>query len=650
MVKRGMLLAVTLVALFSMALSSAEIIYSQPDSLYNIGDELNLTITLISQKDTSSFFISTLVCNSNEVEIYKSPFTLKEGDKKTIDIQVSLDKFIIADSEGECFIKSTYGEEEKASNNFEITSNVDVMMNLQGITFSPGNEVKASGQAVKANGMPLSGFVKIYFSGTNISYTNEVVDGEFNFNFTLPDNIKAGMHELKVAVYEKNSFGEITNHGETASTIKISQIPKKLDIAISSNTIVPGNEFTYTVLITDQAGDIVEQNVPVIIYLPDGSIFEKNLVKVNEANSFSLETSSPPGYWKINARFKDLEATRTFYVEELETATFTLINTTLVITNTGNVKYEKPIEVSFGGTKEIKDVTLDVGESKELRLLAPDGEYEIQVSDGTQSENLGKVLLTGNAIALGDIGGTITKNAWMIVWTLVILILATVTVILVRRYLKNRTKNKPPVPIQSSKIKPLNPQKQSTNLIDKGQKHESSVISLNIKNLEDLSKPALETIDSALWKIKESGAKIYTDGNYRIIILSPALTKTKDTSYKAITLAQTLERNLTQFNRHTNNKIEFGIGVNIGDLITESKDGKFRFISVGNTISLSKKISTHAKNKVLISEAIHRKTSTKVKAQKIQDANLWEIKRIIDRSQHEDYIKKFLSEQKETKK
>ncbi|MBS3088528.1 hypothetical protein J4402_01990 [Candidatus Pacearchaeota archaeon] len=640
--KEGILI---LIALILLPAVSAEIISSQPSSQYNVGDQFNLTIELISSTDTRAFFISTLVCDGREVEIYKSPFTLKQGDKKTIKIELSLDKFLIGDSQGQCSIKSTYDTEEAVSYSFEITSNIDTIINMEGINFNPGEEVKASGQAVKSNGQLLDGLVEISFSETGLHYANEVKAGKFDFNFTLPDNIRAGLHDLEVSAYEKDSYGEIINYGNTSTTIKVNQIPKKIELEFSANTVVPGNELTYTVLVADQAGNLVEEDVAVVVYKPDESVFEKKLAKVNKPISIATTSVTSPGYWKIESTMQELTTSRIFYVEELEQASFLLANTTLRITNTGNVPYEKPIEVSFGGIKEITDIKLKLNESKEIRLVAPDGEYEIQVGDGVQNANFGTVALTGNAIALKDTGKIIAGSIWLWLWILIIIMLAAIAVVLIRRYVKNKNKVRGISPIKVNV--PSSSKESASNVIDKGEKQESSIVVLKLKNLEELNKFALQAVDSALWKAKDSKAKIYSDSNYRIIIFSQLLTKTKENDYKAISLAQTLERTLEQYNKHSQQKINFGIGVHNGELIVESKDGKFKFTSLGTAITLPKRISSHANSEVLLSEVVHRKTSAKVKAEKIHNANLWKIKRIIDRSQHEEYINKFMKKQHE---
>ncbi|MFH1290914.1 MAG: hypothetical protein ABIH92_05940, partial [Nanoarchaeota archaeon] len=71
------------------------------------------------------------------------------------------------------------------------------------------------------------------------------------------------------------------------------------------------------------------------------------------------------------------------------------------------------------------------------------------------------------------------------------------------------------------------------------------------------------------------------------------------------------------------NKIEFGIGINTGQLIIEEKEGKFKFISLGNTITTAKKISQQSISNILLSDAFHEKTRGKIRSLKLPGQNLW---------------------------
>ena len=63
----------------------------------------------------------------------------------------------------------------------------------------------------------------------------------------------------------------------------------------------------------------------------------------------------------------------------------------------------KSIEVLIDEEVEIKNIKLEVGETKKFRILAPDGTYKIGVNDGSKDVDLGKTILTGRAIGLKEV-------------------------------------------------------------------------------------------------------------------------------------------------------------------------------------------------------------------------------------------------------
>ena len=100
-------------------------------------------------------------------------------------------------------------------------------------------------------------------------------------------------------------------------------------------------------------------------------------------------------------------------------------------------------------------------------------------------------------------------------------------------------------------------------------------------------------------------------------------------------------------NSKTIKKIDYGIGLNMGNLIVESKDNKFKFIASDNSVISTKNIAQFSNNDILLSESIHRRTIGKAKAKKLSDKNLWQLERVPDREKHEDFINKFKKRNKE---
>jgi len=86
-----------------------------------------------------------------------------------------------------------------------------------------------------------------------------------------------------------------------------------------------------------------------------------------------------------------------------------LKNSTLTIINTGNIKYSKAVQVVIGDTISTKQVDLDVGERISFRLIAPEGTYNIKVTDGKVTFTKSDVALTGKVVGVLDNRDTTTS-------------------------------------------------------------------------------------------------------------------------------------------------------------------------------------------------------------------------------------------------
>ncbi len=645
--KGGILFVFVMILLMSVA--SAGIVISPTKAVYNAGDEFDVTISVKPTKTTRDFLTAGFVCAGRAIEIYKAPLTLDAGVKKDVQILTSLDSFIIGEIGGDCFVRADYGEESVTGKNFQISWNVDVGFELNEDTYDPGKDVSVIGQAVKSNGEALEGFVDISVTELGYSSTSDVTAGRFNLSFSIPDNAAAGSYNLIVSAYELEGE-ETTNKGQSNGIIKVRQIMKKVDVALESQEVMPENEISYSVVAYDQSGGFIPADATVIIRDPNGNDVKKSLAKTSEGEKFYVFGNSTPGSWKIYAKVEGLETQKEFSVLEYEKISFTLEDKMLSVNNIGNVPFSGPVEISIGGVSEVKEIeNLEVGESKKYKLVAPDGQYEILVNDGGEKQNLGKTLLTGRAISVDDIGGVFGNSAIILMIVPLILAVLVVVIYLYRRKKKREfigktsgsfTQKGTEMPVKKPNIS------YDSATIDKGTKQESIIVALGIKNmaeLRDSDSGGLNAVDSALWKAKESGAKIYSEGDYRLIVLAPVLTKDKDFMLKGVRIAEDLSRILNEYNKRTGMKIKFGIGVNVGNLAVESsEEGKFKFISLDNTISAAKRIAQEANSKVIISEKARSVNVGKIKVKKAEGKdNLFELEKVTDRSAYQDYIQNF---------
>ncbi|MCX8158876.1 MAG: hypothetical protein N3D20_01120 [Candidatus Pacearchaeota archaeon] len=637
---------------------SAEISISQPAPIYNVGDRFNLNIVLSSKTNLNDIFITKIVCNSvngtQESEIYKMPQSVVANQPKTILVDGYFGDFLINGMRGECSFVAGFANEKATSQKFEISDEIKVNAGFEKFLFSPGEEVKVYGKAIKKNGQLVNGYVEVIILDLGIDYLTSINNGELNFSFYIPEKAKAREQEVLIKVYEKNDFGtQITNKGEVVTNLAIRQQLKKADIAVNSERIKPGNELDYKIVLFDQAGELIEkQDIYARVYAPDGSILEEKITKSEEMNTIAIKTNFMPGVLKIEAIAGDIRAEKKVNIEELEMIDYKLENDVLTITNIGNIRYKKNIEIFIGEAKETKELDLGVGESKKFVLKAPNGEYRIRVNDGYEKKLLGSAPLTGRSVSVDEEGaGLFNDISFLWMW---VVLFVMVGGILLYHFVKvyklpyfafgsKSTINKEPIKINDIKTAGKG------NLLDNGVKEICSVVAIKIRNMSEIinNKDAIEIIENVMTKARERGGKTYSNENGSTIVFSPSITNDNENNHLiAIRSAKELEQTLKEFNNRAKKTIKFGIGVHIGEMIKGTDNDKIKFMPIGNTLSLARQIAEKAIQEAIISGAIHRKTLGKIKAERIDGDNLWRVHKIIERDRNSEFITKFLERQK----
>jgi hypothetical protein len=623
--------------------ASAGMFMSQPQLVYNVNDVLDIDVTINSGVPVNNLLSVNLNCGSNNsLTIYGNYVNLNPGDEQTFNVQTLLSKSILGNNSESCYLTADYGEININSQEFSVDNKIDIELFLEKAIFNPSESANINGLASKANNLEVEGIVELTVGSLGIQLSKSLDEGSFSLNFTIPEDSKSGEHNLSLRIYEMDSFGEISNEGFSFELIEVNSILKKIEIVSEKNGYHPGENFAFKVSAYDQAEDIIEREVGIIIYLPsegeEVTEFYKKLVKSGEDISVPLLLDTAPGYYKILANSGELGEQKLLYVEEHEEAEFELANNTLIAKNIGNVPYVKSIEVLIDGEIEIKNVKLEVGETKKFRILAPDGTYEVGVNDGSKDVNLGKTILTGRAIGLKEIkSGSFANFSKSSIYLLALfLFVIGVLFISIKRIRSNfKLKGEPMKKIENV-----------SEIVVSGKKEEASVIALRLSKKSAKSYYSSSTIDDALSEAKETGAKIYEDGAYRIFLFSPALTKKNNNDLLAVKVAKKIKEVFRAHNKKFKDKIDFGIGLNNGFIISEAADSDFKFTSVGNIISSAKQISGYLDESVLLSDSIRKRVINSVKTEKVGDKEGWELKKIADRTKHEEFIKDFTKKTK----
>lgn len=629
--KRELILVLLLLTVIPMA--SAEIFITQPESVYSLGDSMQIQATIRPNAPTNDFMLMQLICTNITFDIYRNYFNLNPQEERQVDIDFLVDNSLGLGDEEECYVLASYGEDSVESIMFDVTRKISIGLNLAKKIWEPGEKMDITGTAIKMNGQGANGFVDILIEPAGLSASAIVSNGSFNLSLILPDDY-SGEQIVNSRVYEKNVRNEVTNEGDSESIIEIRAKLSQIRINLNSNSINPGDSVDYTIELVDQGGNVMSGDVAVTIFKPNGLAFLEEIKSSGTQSTIQTFSNSSAGYWKIEAALGNTTETKLFYVEEKRELTFSLLNETLLVTNVGNVIFEGPIEIFIGSENEIIQVKLGVGENKKYKLSAPEGDYQVVAKEGDKEVNFGAISLTGRVVDIGEVGEGISgavKNNW-IAWIFIVAILGVLALMFF--YRKGLS--------DALQAKFTRTPKNEDGIVSNGARFEAGVVLLN--TAENLDSYSLAAVEQAVEKAKEYGAGVNYDGAHRIMLFTPLLTKKKDNIETALKAANEMENVLKDYNRKHSHQVKYGIGVNFGHIIAENKAGKMRFVSVGNVISLAKRMSAQAKEEILVSDAFHRRTLNIGKFEKKDD--YWKVSSVADRGQHEKFIKGFLDKQK----
>lgn len=218
-------------------------------------------------------------------------------------------------------------------------------------------------------------------------YETTIKNSKFSYDISLPNDIKSGKHVIEVFV--EDALG---NKGITETEIDVTPVPSVLKAEVINGVHVPGSTLVLKPVLIDQGGDFIIEDISVEIISSDGDVVHSTVVKTNEEIKYDFSQYAEPGNWEIKTYATGLKNIDVFILGETVSADFSLANQSLLIVNTGNIKYKKPVEIvlTSGGLVEtvIEKVSLGPGESEELNLghYVESGVYIVEVAGKTYDE------------------------------------------------------------------------------------------------------------------------------------------------------------------------------------------------------------------------------------------------------------------------
>ncbi len=370
--------------------ASAELFLETDKGVYNFGDEIVVNYELSQDQDFSGLMKLSLFCTGFDMEFYTMPTNVYAGEKQQVSVPpLSISPMML----GKCYVSAnatSYDRsvnESGASNFFNVTSLLSVVAEAGSEPYLPGSTVEVLGRIGKSHSFPAA----IAMSFLGINYASRATDNDFAYSIKLPKNIKAGKHILDFLV--NDSYG---NSGSASAVFNVEAVPTRIVNNIGKQSIRPPEPFGVSVLIYDQAGDLLKSDT--ILSVADSS--GVMVISASNATGSNITLSFPqyqkPGSYTLTSSGLGLSASSQILVEEVEAASVAVDNKVAVLKNTGNVNYAREFNITLSGRKSyvvVHEVDLAPGESYQVDLTGTisEGNYNVSfptVSEAPQVENV----------------------------------------------------------------------------------------------------------------------------------------------------------------------------------------------------------------------------------------------------------------------
>ena len=681
--KKKLILLTFLFALIIVPFASAELIINQqPDEIYNIGDTINIPVSIMTSSDISDEFYMNLICSGKVIQFCQNGVSLLAGEGKVMDCSLVLTKAKLGDTTGNCKI-SGYLLKQKAdpivTDIFKISNSLVIQPNTQQKEFEPKQNVLIFGNAIKENGHDVNGFINLEIiadnSSQSIIQSGIISNGMYSLNITFPENMKAGNYLVKLTAYELNEDGLKTNTGFINYNIAIKQIPTYLELVFATSEVEPGTDVKVKAVLHDQTGEKINSNAIITIKRGTTDIQVQSETATDEYLEFPILYNEPSANWTVFALSNQLTAESKFIIIEKADIKVDIINKTVLFVNTGNIPYNDTVVIKIGEQSIGVPVFLQVDETQKYELKAPNGEYEVQITDNNgESKAASRVLLTGNAIGIKNLSKSGLNGSFGEILSLTFIVLVFLSIIFIfgRRiykkkvYLwglfKKKSKKQPKVNVawenramplsKDSKLETKNKANLSSSI--KGNKQEISLVNIKIKNLREVQAQK-GNVEEPLQKIintaENKKAFVYENQENLFFLVIPSKTKTLQNEPIAFEIAQTAKEILSDYNRIAKHKLDFGISIEYGPIIERTEKGIMEFMSLENLMTNAKRIAAVSQGEVLLGEKIKDKlTSVRTEKQDNGRFVFYKIKEIkYHDEEHSRFIKSFLKKAEEKK-
>jgi hypothetical protein len=609
--------------------TSASININEPAEIYNLGDTIHTTIA-INPSEIKGNFELKLVCGDNSEVFYKiSPAesAFIAGQEIKINHKIILERQYIKNLIGECQIQANLGDLKGSTKNFKITSEILVNVKTDKESYDPGENIIIDLSASKPNGNKFQGNIK--FTGL---FELEKIINESTLIETLRTDktLEAGEYNIFLYLFDKDKNNEILNSNNSTLNIKINQIAYSVPLTLRTLELNPGESLDFQAELFDQSGKDMDGQILIEFISP---LNEKIQLRTYSKDSGALKfpTNATAGDWKIYSSYGNIREERTIKINSRPLLVFDFLEESSIINikNIGNANFIETINITLEDEPIELKLNIKPGEERKFTLTAPNGEYNVRIDEGdTRLEK--RVLLTGKVVAVKENTNLSIISNYPAITSIIVTLIILLGIILFFRYnkttfrlerkFKDRIKNLRSDSNGKNLLGPSGSSRINTAeacLVISGSKEPATIVSIKIKNeFGHFTKENLEKILKEL--AQKNNAFIDLREKDILLIFSPRKTKSYKNEYSAIRMSLDINKLLQESNHKFNEKINFGIGISSGDLISIIENNKLKYMGVGNTISSAKKIADISCQEIIITTQVKDKLLRDLKTEKVE--------------------------------
>lgn len=359
--------------------AAAAMEFSQPNELYNLGEKPTVNVSL--DKGSEGIFKADMLCNGDSFTYFLSPVNNLRQSMEVPGFKLS------AKQAGSCKIaaklESYSGEilDEGFSNSFEVSSELDVIIDSKELAVYPGDTFEISGEVSKPSGR-LIGNYTLLINYNDSDYASDMEDLYFSKVLKVAKDDYSGKHYALVIA--RDDYG---NKGEEMVVIDVMPNASRIGMQIDRYAVYPDDMINIIARLYDQSNTIMKGNIMLKIVDSDGAIAADKVIESNYWVSYRLDKYAVPGKYSIIASYGKMNYEDFINVEKVERLDIRLNGSDVIIKNIGNVDYDNTTNIILekDGKKYVLARNVKLVPSQEttidLRDEVPDGIYSVSLPE-----------------------------------------------------------------------------------------------------------------------------------------------------------------------------------------------------------------------------------------------------------------------------